>query len=153
MSSQPVGIDVSWVGRTLRGLREARGMSQSELARRAGSPRTYLIALEQGKHEPTLDLLGRISAALGYPLREVLWSLAGEPYADPAAPLRGARPAAPGAPRAAPGGAGLPRRDDPRHHLADRERDQRQPRPGPAGASGRSTTMLSERAGPRAGPG
>ena len=87
MSGQPVGIDVSWVGRTLRGLREARGMSQSELARRAGSPRTYLIALEQGKHEPTLDLLRRISAALGYPLREVLWSLAGEPYADPGAPL------------------------------------------------------------------
>jgi transcriptional regulator with XRE-family HTH domain len=87
VSSRPVGIDVSWVGRTLRGLREARGMSQSELARRAGSPRTYLIALEQGKHEPTLDLLGRISAALGYPLREVLWSLAGEPFADPAAPL------------------------------------------------------------------
>src|SRR5262245_58202567 len=62
-------------------------MSQSELARRTGSPRTYLIALEQGKHEPSLDLLGRIATALGYPLREVRWALAGAPYAAPAAPL------------------------------------------------------------------
>lgn len=62
-------------------------MSQSELARRTGSPRTYLIALEQGKHEPSLDLLRRLAAALGHPLRDVLWYLAGEPFADPAAPL------------------------------------------------------------------
>jgi len=87
VSSQPVGVDLSWAGQTLRALREGRGLSQSELARRTGSPRTYLIALEQGKHEPSLDLLGRIATALGYPLREVLWALAGEPYADPAAPL------------------------------------------------------------------
>ena len=87
MSSQPVGVDLSWAGQTLRALREGRGMSQSELARRTGSPRTYLIALEQGKHEPSLDLLGRIATALGYPVREVLWALAGEPYADPAASL------------------------------------------------------------------
>ncbi len=62
-------------------------MSQADLARRSRSPRTYLIALEQGRHEPSLDVLARIAAALDYELREVLWYLAGEPYADPAAPL------------------------------------------------------------------
>ncbi len=87
MSGQPVGVDLVWAGRTLRALREGRGMSQAELARRSRSPRTYLIALEQGRHEPSLDLLGRIAEALEHPLREVLWYLAGEPYADPAAPL------------------------------------------------------------------
>lgn len=87
MSGQPVGVDLVWAGRTLRALREGRGMSQAELARRSRSPRTYLIALEQGRHEPSLDLLGRIAGALDHPLREVLWYLAGEPYADPAAPL------------------------------------------------------------------
>jgi transcriptional regulator with XRE-family HTH domain len=81
------GVDLVWAGRQLRTLREARGVSQAELARRTGSPRTYLIALEQGKHEPALDLLARIATALDYRLRDLLWHLAGEPFADPAAPL------------------------------------------------------------------
>ncbi|HEX2037478.1 MAG TPA: helix-turn-helix transcriptional regulator [Chloroflexota bacterium] len=85
--AQPVGVDLLGVGRMLRALREGRAVSQAELARRTGSPRTYLITLEQGLHEPSLDLLGRIAAALDIPLRDVLWHLAGEPYADPAAPL------------------------------------------------------------------
>jgi putative transcriptional regulator len=82
-----VGVDLVWVGQRLRALREARGVSQAELARRTWSPRTYLIALEQGKHEPTLELLGRIASALHLPLRDLVWELAGEPFADPAAPL------------------------------------------------------------------
>lgn len=81
------GVDLEWVGRTLRSLREARGVSQAELARRTASPRTYVISLEQGQHEPSLDVLRRIALALGYRLRDVLWYLAGEPFADPAAPL------------------------------------------------------------------
>ena len=81
------GVDLVWVGRQLRELREGRGVSQTELGRRTGTPRTYVIALEQGRHEPTLALLGRLAAALGYPLRELLWFTAGEPFADPAAPL------------------------------------------------------------------
>jgi len=81
------GVDLSWVGRQLRALREARGVSQAELARRTGSPRTYLIALEQGKHEPALDVLARIAAALDYSLQDLIWYLAGEPFADPTAPL------------------------------------------------------------------
>lgn len=81
------GADLVWAGRQLREMREARGVSQSELARRTGSPRTYVIAVEQGKHEPSLLLLRRFAEALSYDLRDVLWRLAGEPFADPAAPL------------------------------------------------------------------
>lgn len=80
-------LDPQWVGRTLRALREANGLSQSELARRTGSPRTYLIAIEQGKHEPSLEVLRRIAIACGRPLRDLIWYLAGEPFADPDAPL------------------------------------------------------------------
>ncbi len=82
-----LGLDLEWVGQQLRTLREARGLSQAELARRSGTPRTYLIALEQGQHEPSLALLQRLAAALGYPWRTFVWYLAGEPFADPAAPL------------------------------------------------------------------
>ena len=147
-----MGVDLSWAGRTLRALREAQGMSQSEPARRTGSPGTYLIALEQGRHEPSLDLLGRIATALGRDLRVVIWALAGEPYADPAAPSPPASGCA-GSASAYARPNWPPRRHHPGHHLPDRGRDQRQPRPGPAGAIGRSPTMLSERAGPRTGPG
>src|SRR5919202_4605200 len=104
------GVDLVWAGRQLRTLRDAQGVSQAELARRTGSPRTYLIALEQGKHEPALDLLARIAAALDYRLRDLLWHLAGEPFADPAAPLavrvrlpRGRRGRPPGGPAARAG--------------------------------------------------
>jgi putative transcriptional regulator len=86
--AQPArGVDLAWIGGQLRALRERRGMSQAELARRTGVARTYLIAVELGRHEPSLELLGRIAQALDYPLAEVVWYLAGEPFADPAAPL------------------------------------------------------------------
>jgi transcriptional regulator with XRE-family HTH domain len=80
-------LDLAWVGGQLRAFRERRGASQAELARRTGIARTYLVAMEQGRHEPSLELLARIAAALDYPLPELVWSLAGEPFADPAAPL------------------------------------------------------------------
>ena len=75
------------LGEGLRRLRRARAVSQSELARRTGAARTYLVALEQGQHEPSLELLRRFASALGYTLPEALRALAGEPFTDPAAPL------------------------------------------------------------------
>ncbi|CAA9241039.1 MAG: hypothetical protein AVDCRST_MAG77-1540 [uncultured Chloroflexi bacterium] len=82
-----IGRDLAWVGGQLRALRDRRGVSQAELARRTGVARTHLIAMEQGQHEPSLELLGKVAAALEYRLPELVWYLAGEPFADPAAPL------------------------------------------------------------------
>jgi transcriptional regulator with XRE-family HTH domain len=75
------------IGAQLRALRSARGVSQADLARRIKTARTHVIAIEQGQHEPSLDLLGRIAAALGYSVTDLLWYLAGQPFSDPAAPL------------------------------------------------------------------
>ena len=75
------------VGARLRAERAARGLSQAELARRCGAARTYVVAVERGQHEPSIDLLRRFAAALGCPVRELIWRLVGEPFADPAAPL------------------------------------------------------------------
>jgi putative transcriptional regulator len=80
-------FDRRQVGRRLRALRQRQGLSQAELARRTGTSRTYIVALEQGQHEPTVELLARIAAALDASLRDVIWQLVGEPFADPAAPL------------------------------------------------------------------
>src|SRR5688572_12270416 len=79
--------ELAAVGEQLRRLRQVRGVSQSELARRTGAARTYVVAVEQGQHEPSLDLLRRFAAALAYPLPEMLRALVGEPFSDPAATL------------------------------------------------------------------
>ena len=56
----------------IRSLRAQRGeMTQTDLARRIGVTRQTLIAIEQGKYSPTLELAFQIAGALGVPLDEV----------------------------------------------------------------------------------
>ena len=75
------------IGASLRRLRQERAVSQSELARRTGAARTYRVAVEQGQHEPSLELLSRVARALGCAPAELVHALAGERFSDPAAPL------------------------------------------------------------------
>ena len=53
------------IGAKLRAVREKLGMSQEEVAERAGVDRTYISILERGLKSPTLDTMERICAALG----------------------------------------------------------------------------------------
>lgn len=53
------------IGDALRAKREKLGISQEELAERAGVDRTYISILERGLKSPTLDTLERICSALG----------------------------------------------------------------------------------------
>lgn len=46
-------------------------MTQEELANLAGCTRQTIIALEQGKYVPSLELAFRIARAFGVPLEEV----------------------------------------------------------------------------------
>jgi putative transcriptional regulator len=46
-------------------------MTQEELAARAGCTRQTIIALEQGKYVPSIELAFRISRALGVKLEDV----------------------------------------------------------------------------------
>ncbi|CAL9594785.1 hypothetical protein SUDANB21_05311 [Streptomyces sp. enrichment culture] len=50
----------------LRGLRQARGWSQSELARRSGIVRPAISKYEAGKREPTDRVLAVLAAALDF---------------------------------------------------------------------------------------
>ena len=57
----------------VRALREAQGMTQAELAKRAGLHRVYVTQLELGIHRnQTLDTLTRLAKALGVSLTELL---------------------------------------------------------------------------------
>lgn len=67
--------------RRLAQLRRAAGLTQEQLALRAGVNRTYVGNLEQGVFNPTLWSMARMAAALGVPLTELV---VGVPLPDPA---------------------------------------------------------------------
>ena len=53
-------------------IRVLRGdITQAELARRLGVTRQTIIAIEQGKYSPTLELAFRLARELGAPLDDV----------------------------------------------------------------------------------
>lgn len=56
---------------TIRTLREQRGFTQAELAKQIGVTRQTLIAIEQGRYSPTLELAFQISRVFGVGLDDV----------------------------------------------------------------------------------
>lgn len=57
---------------TLHAARLARALSSSALAERSGVSRTMIGKIERGEAQPTAALLGRLSAALGMTLSELV---------------------------------------------------------------------------------
>ena len=53
------------IGTRIAEERHRAGLSQSELAERAGMPVSSLQALEQGRYEPSWSSVARIAQALG----------------------------------------------------------------------------------------
>lgn len=56
---------VQLLGKNVRRLRIEQGLSQEELAFRAGMKRSYLSDLERGVRNPTVRAMGRLADALG----------------------------------------------------------------------------------------
>ena len=56
----------------MRQLREARGITQQQMAKIAKVPRPTWANLESGGANPTLAVLVRVSAALGVSLEELI---------------------------------------------------------------------------------
>jgi transcriptional regulator with XRE-family HTH domain len=67
----------------LRKLRQARGLSQEELAHAAEIDRTYISALERSVYAAGIDVVDRLARALGVEAADLL--------TRPAAPKRKAR--------------------------------------------------------------
>jgi putative transcriptional regulator len=59
------------VTNSIRPLREKAGLTQAELAKRIGVTRQTLIAIEQGRYSPTLELAFQISRVFGAGLDDV----------------------------------------------------------------------------------
>ncbi|GAA3717513.1 helix-turn-helix domain-containing protein [Gordonia hankookensis] len=65
------------VGNRIAALRADRGLSLSELARRAGIGKGSLSEIESGQRNPTLDTLYAVAGPLGVPLTALLGEDAG----------------------------------------------------------------------------
>jgi transcriptional regulator with XRE-family HTH domain len=59
------------LGRSVRQLRERRGLTQEQMARLAGLPRATWTHIESGGGNPTLSVLDRVATALQVPIEEL----------------------------------------------------------------------------------
>jgi transcriptional regulator with XRE-family HTH domain len=59
----------NWAGNLIGLARKESGLTQRDLARRAGTSQAAIAAYEAGKRSPTLDTLARIVRAAGKDLR------------------------------------------------------------------------------------
>jgi transcriptional regulator with XRE-family HTH domain len=60
------------IGVNLRTLREAKGMSQTALAKKARISREHLNRLEAGRYDPAVGVVQRLAKGLGVSLMELL---------------------------------------------------------------------------------
>lgn len=67
----PRGIEIRF-GRVLRDARMAAGLSQPELAQRAGLHRNYLGEVERGAKCPSLCAVDALATALGVPASKLV---------------------------------------------------------------------------------
>lgn len=68
--NRPEGLQkwVVWVSRQIKDAREAKKMSQQELADKSGLPQSHISRIENAKHSPSRLTLEKIAKALEVPL-------------------------------------------------------------------------------------
>jgi DNA-binding XRE family transcriptional regulator len=62
---------IDYVSKRIKELRVVAGLTQTELAERAGLPQSHISRLESGKHSPSRVTLEKIAGALGRPLKDL----------------------------------------------------------------------------------
>lgn len=67
-SMAPMPLDPSEIGRNIRRLRTAQGLTQEQLALKAGRDRVTLAKIETGRRTPDLATLADIARALAVPI-------------------------------------------------------------------------------------
>jgi transcriptional regulator with XRE-family HTH domain len=60
------------LARNLRTQRQAQGISQEDLADRAGIDRTYISSLERSIYNASIDVVDRLATALGVEAADLL---------------------------------------------------------------------------------
>lgn len=63
------------IGERIRKLRKVRGLSQEKLAERAGIDRSHMGFIEQGRRQPTIATLHKLSKTLNISLEKLFRDL------------------------------------------------------------------------------
>jgi DNA-binding XRE family transcriptional regulator len=66
-SGDDLGGWTGWISLRIRDAREKVGLTQTQLAERAGLPQSHISRLERGEHSPTAKTLEKIALALDIP--------------------------------------------------------------------------------------
>ncbi len=69
------------IGKRLRSLREAKGLSQGDIERQSGLLRSYISRVEGGYTAPSISTLEKFAKALGVEPYQLLYSGEGRPAA------------------------------------------------------------------------
>lgn len=69
--SEKLGKWLTYISGKIREARKAAGMSQAELAEKAGLTQSHVSRLENGDHSPSHQTVKKIADALGIPHREL----------------------------------------------------------------------------------
>ena len=69
------------IGKRLRALRKAKGLSQRDIEDRTGLPKAYVSIVENGRTTPTLQMLERWAEALDVELYQLFIVRPGQPEA------------------------------------------------------------------------
>lgn len=72
MDDIEIGELAGRLAQNIRGLREARSLTQQQMAKASGLPRATWANLESGAANPTLAVLTRVATALSVPFEELL---------------------------------------------------------------------------------
>lgn len=64
LGNAPIAPNVA-LGRALRGLRQAAGLSQEQLGLEAGVQRNFISLIETGQNQPTINTIFKLAGALG----------------------------------------------------------------------------------------
>ena len=64
-------VDGSSIGERIRMMRQAKSLTQEELAHRATLHRTYLTDIERGTRNPSIEVVEKLANGLGISLAEL----------------------------------------------------------------------------------
>jgi transcriptional regulator with XRE-family HTH domain len=67
------------IGEILRGIRQSRSLSLDQAAARAGVSRRFLVSMEQGQGNPSMNTLLRLAVGYGVTLADLVGSLRPDP--------------------------------------------------------------------------
>ena len=60
------------IGHKIRDLRVKKGISQGDIVRKLGMPKSFVSNIENGKTNPTLATIAKLARALGVPIEDLV---------------------------------------------------------------------------------